>query len=383
MSSADAALSGAQPAMLRVRWFDGRSALPQPALAWLSEGAKGPVLHWHPVEGGTGPFMRAGGDVGWPERFSPRHRPERITVDLRGDGTLEVDDVQGWYDAFAAAGATHGLADRMQSHWHVFAGVAVLAIAAIFAFYRWGTPWAAAQLSRHVPVGWELTLSERALRDMDQHWFKPSKLPAERQALLRARFEQLVAQVPPELRRYPGYAPRMQLHFRNGLGANALAMPGGIVIMTDGLAEMADKHALGDDALLGVLAHEAGHVLHRHTTRMVVEQGVLNVGLGLALGDVSWIVSSGSTLLTTLAYSRSHEGEADCFAVGLMRRAKLPTAPMGELLLRISAGDGEGGKPDAKAARPAPREASALEVLLSSHPDTPARAKALQQGQAC
>ena len=52
----------------------------------------------------------------------------------------------------------------------------------------------------------------------------------------------------------------------------------------------------------GVLAHEIGHVVHRHTTRMLVEQAVLNVGLGLALGDVSSLVSMGGSLLTGLAY---------------------------------------------------------------------------------
>ena len=56
---------------------------------------------------------------------------------------------------------------------------------------------------------------------------------------------------------------------------------------------------------MGVLAHEIGHVVHRHTTRMVVEQGVLQMGLGLALGDVS----TGSALLTGLHYRRSHERE--------------------------------------------------------------------------
>ena len=63
--------------------------------------------------------------------------------------------------------------------------------------------------------------------------------------------------------------------------------PGGTIVMTDGLVEAAAQQGLGDDALVGVLAHEIGHVVHRHTTRMLVEQAVLNVGLGLALGDVS------------------------------------------------------------------------------------------------
>ena len=99
------------------------------------------------------------------------------------------------------------------------------------------------------------------------------------------------------------------------------------------LVEAAAQQGLGDDALVGVLAHEIGHVVHRHTTRMLVEQAVLNVGLGLALGDVSSLVSIGGSLLTGLSYRRSHETEADCFAAALMRKAQLPTEPMADLLL--------------------------------------------------
>ena len=31
----------------------------------------------------------------------------------------------------------------------------------------------------------------------------------------------------PLLQRYPGYAPRLRLEFRSGLGANAFALPAG------------------------------------------------------------------------------------------------------------------------------------------------------------
>jgi Zn-dependent protease with chaperone function len=116
-------------------------------------------------------------------------------------------------------------------------------------------------------------------------------------------------------------------------------------------------------------------VMHRHTTRMVVEQGVLNVGLGLALGDVSALFSTGASVLTGLAYRRGHEGEADCFALLLMRRAGLPTAPTGELLLGI-----EG---PARAEKNAQRGGSPSWLnVLSSHPDTAERARALKDGRA-
>lgn len=130
------------------------------------------------------------------------------------------------------------------------------------------------------------------------------------------------------------------------------------------------------------------------------------LGLGLALGDVSGVVSSGATLLTSRAYSRSHEREADCYAIALMRQASLPTAPMGQLLLAIAhdeedeARKPKGTKPaesTAPAAEPAsapkakdkakdkastPRESSPVWSLLASHPDTVQRATELQQGHA-
>jgi Zn-dependent protease with chaperone function len=243
--------------------------------------------------------------------------------------------------------------------------VFLVAAAFMVGFYRWGTPWAATQIARHVSLDWESALSARALKDMDGALLKPSKLPPARQAALRQRFDELVAHMQPGLQRYPGYKPRLELHFRRGLGANAFALPGGTIVMTDGLVEMAAKEGLPDEALIGVLAHEIGHVVHRHTTRMLVEQGVLNVTLGLALGDMSWVFSNASTLLTALAYRRSHETEADCFAIALMQQARLPTEPMARLLGEL------GGDTPAAA------------EFISSHPHTPARAEMLKSGKSC
>jgi Zn-dependent protease with chaperone function len=206
---------------------------------------------------------------------------------------------------------------------------------------------------------------------MDMAWLHPSKLPAQRQAELRARFDALAAQVAPALRRYRTYAPPLVLQFRSGLPPNAFALPGGTLVMTEALVQEAARQNLPDDALIGVLAHEVGHVMHRHTTRMIVEQGVLNVGLGLALGDVSTVVSTGASMLTGLAYRRSHETEADCFAAALMRQAGVPGAPMADLLLAI-----EGKAGGEKLATPAWMN------LLSSHPDTAQRARDLKEGHA-
>lgn len=357
-------------------WFDGRSSRARPVHVQLVAGPGGPQLSLQPLDDDSVWLQLRHGEVGWPEAWSARRAPRKVVVDLREHGSLEVEDGALWHAALVQAGRRPPLAQSMQTRWTAFLAVAVVALGGLAAFYRWGTPWAATQLTRQVPLHWELQLSQRALADLDAAWLKPTRLPAQRQASLRAGFERLGAQVAPELRRYRAYAPPLVLQFRSGLPPNAFALPGGTVVMTDAMVDKAAQLRLPDDALLGVLAHEIGHVMHRHTTRMVVEQGVLNVGLGLALGDVSALFSTGASLLTGLAYRRGHEAEADCFALLLMQRAGIPGAPMGELLLAIE-GQAGGDKPAA--------HAPGWTNLLSSHPETPQRAQALKEGrsQAC
>lgn len=398
--------------LLQGRWFDGQSSRARPVMVSLRPTPQGPSLVLHPIsQPGAEPVVFAWKDVGWPEAWNERKPQPRVVVDLRDHGSLEIDAVTEWRAALAAAGERPGLAQRMQTRWTVLLGVTALAVIGLTLFYRYGTPWAATQLTRFVPLGWETSVAENVLKQMDGGTLKPSKLPKERQAQLKARFDALVQQTPPGLQRYSAYRPALSLEFRSGMGANAFALPGGKVVMTDGIVKAAADKGLPDDALVGVLAHEIGHVAYRHTTRMVVEQGVLNMGLGLALGDVSAIVSTGASVLTGLAYSRSHEREADCYAIALMNLAALPTAPMGQLLLAIAhdeeeeeaqenkkkkdkkAGQDQAAAPTAEPGASSPERArqrkTAQEIashpvwsLLSSHPDTVARASELEKGHA-
>lgn len=372
------------------------------------------MLLLHPLDGdGTQVQRYALKDLTLPEAWSSNHRQPRMIVDLNDGGNLEILDPAQWQRALDQSGYRPGLAQRMQTRWPLLLGVATVALVGLVAFYKYGTPWAATQLTRFIPLQWELSISDTALSQMDGGMLKPSKVSQARQEQLRAEFQSLLDKTPDALKRYKGYAPNYSLSFRRGMGANAFALPGGAIVVTDGLVETAARKKLPDEAIIGVLAHEIGHVVHRHTTRMVVEQGVLNTGLGLALGDVSSIVATGSTLLTGLAYRRSHEREADCFAMALLGHSRLSSAPMADLLLAMAADRDQrttedsddptpasapapaaegASKPASASASNAPsgqqendedsKGESAWTSLLSTHPDTVARAQELRSGKA-
>ncbi|QIL83316.1 M48 family metallopeptidase [Diaphorobacter sp. HDW4A] len=403
-------MSTNSPTPIRANWFDGQSSQPRKVLVSLDPAAKGgPGLLLHSLQSpGSEPRRYAHRDITWPETWSAKRPQETLTIDLNDGGSLEILETAQWQAALAAANFKPSLAQRMQTRWPIFLGVFAVAATGMVLFYKYGTPWAATQLTRFVPLSWETTLSTEAMSQMDERMLKPSKLPKERQDQLRGEFESLLAKTPASLKRYHGYEPKYTLQFRRGMGANAFALPGGSIVVTDGLVETAQREKIGDDAIIGVLAHEIGHVAHRHTTRMVVEQGVLQTGLGLALGDVSSVISMGSTMLTGLAYQRSHEREADCFAIAVLKSSNISTAPMGDLLLAMAAtrdkdeDDSKDAKKDAlesadstasAASAPIspasqPKARSEAEIakeegmfsLLSSHPETVARAKELKAG---
>jgi len=376
-------------------WYDGRSSQPKPVHVVLQPGQGGPTLVLHDApsadsEGSVKPLAVYLHDkVGWPEHYNPRRPPARLVADLGESGSLEITDPVAWHAAVQAAGMRTSLARRMQTRWPVFLGVLVAAVIVISLFQRYGAPWLATQIVRLVPHEWELSLADMTLQSLaDKETLKPSRLPQARQDALRERFNALTASIPPDLQRYHGYAPQYSLTFHRGTGLlafNAFALPGGAVVMTDGIVRIAERAGLSDDALVGVLAHELGHIVHRHSMRRLAETGALGLTLSLATGDLSGVWAAASTVVSGFAYTRAHEREADCFALALMQRLHIPTEPMGELFLTFAGqsqtrhaaqGKDDAASPTSTQSSPSSRSGS---HLFRTHPDTLARAAQFRQ----
>jgi Zn-dependent protease with chaperone function len=109
------------------------------------------------------------------------------------------------------------------------------------------------------------------------------------------------------------------------------------------------------DAVLTVLAHEVGHVRHRHGLRMGLRAGVTAVVAALWLGDYSSLLNGLPVVLATSAYSRDHEREADAYARELARRGGADPARIAVFFQRVREKYGEAA-------------ATPLAIAFSSHP---------------
>ena len=183
---------------------------------------------------------------------------------------------------------------------------------------------------RFVPPSVDSFIATDTLRVLDRTTFHPTTLTTARQAQLRGIFTGIAAGV-------SGGDTHFRLEFRDGgsIGANALALPSGIVVLTDELEQLAKN----DDELRGVLAHEVGHLVNRHAMRMLVQASATTLLIVGVFGDVSGVSSLAAvapTVLVTAAYSRDFEREADAFAARWMGQHQVDPRRLAALLERLA-----------------------------------------------
>ncbi len=248
---------------------------------------------------------RAGASV------QPRLGRTPLRIALAGGGLLVTPD----FDAVAAGlgvPPSRTLAHRLESHpLAVVLAFAGLAVAAFFG-YRDGIPWASRHVAENLPPALEAQLSEEALASADRFFLQPTKVPPERQAALRAAFDGLASRA--------GLPGQPRIEFRASfIGANAFTLPGGVIVVTDRLVRVMD-----DRRAAAVLAHELGHVRHRHGLRHVLDGSLQSLAAMAVFGDATAVAGLAATIptaLVTTGYSRDFEREADDFAFDLLRRA--------------------------------------------------------------
>lgn len=257
-------------------------------------------------------------------------------LDLPGGGTLEFHgrDLDSLLERVGHRPQSHWV-DRLESRWSVALGALLASAVALWAFTQYGIPMLATRAAFAIPASVGERIEDEGIDLADRDLLDPSELTPERRRELTAEFDGVVADL--------GFEAQPTLIFRRSpkLGANAFALPGGTVLVTDDLVEMARN----DDELRAVFAHELGHVRSRHAMRLLLQNSataVLMVGL---LGDVtaaSSLAASVPTVLAHAAYSRDFEREADDCARAWMERAGVPPERLGDLLERLERRYGSG-----------------------------------------
>ena len=160
-----------------------------------------------------------------------------------------------------------------------------------------------------------------------------------------------------------------EFHVADDTEPNAFALPGGFVYVTRGILALANS----EDELAGVIGHEIGHVVARHSVRRLEATtpftvlfgipsaivGVVSPALGGILGGVGKLASG----LVLAPYSREQEREADKIGIELAARAGWDPAGLPAMLHTLEREQALAGSDPSRVS------------FFANHPATPERVR--------
>jgi Zn-dependent protease with chaperone function len=329
---------------------------------WVDSGPT-PHLHAQLADGGQ-QWQWPLAAVQWPE--TTRHGVR--VLHLQDGGTLQVDNAIAFDQWRGGIGRHDGWVVRAQQNWRWTALAALSLVLVLAAGWRWGVPVAARAVVAVLPISVDEAVGQAALKSIEEEdkWLKPSSLPLARQEALR---QALTAAVADHQKAHPDHVqPAWRLKFAaadKAIGPNAFALPGGTLIVTDALVELLKGE---DDALIGVMAHELGHVQHRHGMRGVVQASVVGAAASVMVGDFSTLLAGVPALLAQLGYSRDAEREADAHAVRVLRASGRSPVAMVVMFERL---------------QPEMAKLPRLPIALASHPPDDERVRFFREAARC
>ncbi|MFO0857907.1 MAG: M48 family metalloprotease [Phycisphaerales bacterium] len=181
--------------------------------------------------------------------------------------------------------------------------------------------------------------------------------------LVKAVGEQLVANLPPEAPEYP-----FDFHLlADPKTVNAFALPGGQIFITSALLERLETRG----QLAGVLGHEIGHVLGRHSAEQMAKAQLTQGLVGAATVGASDYANPRSTQqiagmvgnMVMLKYGRGDELESDKLGLQFMHAAGYDPRSLIRVMEILREASGGSRQPE----------------FMSSHPDPGNRIEHIQQ----
>jgi len=203
-----------------------------------------------------------------------------------------------------------------------------------FSFFRWGLPWASLHIAHALPERAGQVISSSTLDFLDRWVLKETELDAQTTTRIEEHFRTQLLPLNTGID-----SSKFNLLFRKWSidgepVANALALPGGEIILTDAFVELCETQQEMDS----VIFHEIGHIVERHSLQRVVEASFITTAIMLLTGDGGGLSDLGvglGSLLVSSHYSRNHETSADRYAFDQMLRAGMDPAVFGDILERV------------------------------------------------
>lgn len=232
------------------------------------------------------------------------------------------------------------------------ASVAIIICSLLFGYF-YGLPAAAEQIVKRIPIETEIALGKHVLTWFDdKQWFKTSHIDKYQRDSITNKFRKLHQGL--------SISPYLILEFRSSklIGPNAFALPGGTIVITDQMVEIAES----EEEVLAILAHEIGHAEKRHSMRQILQSSFVALAATTITADaasLSVAVTGLPVILAKTKYSRDFETEADEFAFDLLKRQGISPEAFASLMERLD------------------KESKAMKKLsfISTHPITKERIK--------
>ncbi|MFZ7167107.1 MAG: M48 family metallopeptidase [Bacteroidota bacterium] len=148
----------------------------------------------------------------------------------------------------------------------------------------------------------------------------------------------------------------IKIHILNKDDINAFALPNGHLIIYSGLIVSTDNQ----EELTGVICHEIAHIELNHVMKKLVKEIGLSVLISMTTGSSGEIIKETAKMLSSSAFDRSLEKEADIKAVDYLTKARVNPEPFANFLYKLS--DKE-------------QETTRYFTWISTHPDSRERAE--------
>ncbi|MBK9107557.1 MAG: M48 family metallopeptidase [Saprospiraceae bacterium] len=194
----------------------------------------------------------------------------------------------------------------------LFIGIGIV-IALSIAAYFIIAPRLADKIARNVPIEWELDLGKQVAAGL----VPEGKVDTLKSQMLDSFFTAMKVTTD-----YP-----IKLYFVRDTVVNAFAMPGGSIVVYQGLFDKMQNY----EALAGLLGHEFAHVEKRHSLRSMFRSLSGYMFLSLLFGDLTGIMGvllDNANSIQNLSYSREFEREADARAVELLMERNIGLSGM-------------------------------------------------------